>query len=69
MGIKDTSGEKDRLLNKIKGKVSQTELAARTGLKRESVNRIFSGKRSPNLDSFILLCEASGFVITISERK
>ena len=38
--------------------ISQTALADRAGIDRNTVNRIENGHYSPNMESFVLICKA-----------
>jgi DNA-binding phage protein len=68
MHSKKTIEARGKLIKQIKDKVNQTEVAAKTGLKRESVNRMLGGEHSPTLDNFILISEAAGFTVTLTEK-
>jgi probable addiction module antidote protein len=43
--------------------------ARKTGLNRENLYRIFSGERSPRLDSLVKIFDALGFKLTITPKK
>jgi DNA-binding phage protein len=68
MHSKKTIEARQKLVKQVKEKSNQTELALKTGLKRESINRMFGGEHSPTLDNFILISDAAGFKVTLTEK-
>lgn len=44
---------------------SQDEIATRAGLHRSNVNRVLSGRYSPEMDTFIKIAEAVGLKLHI----
>lgn len=54
-----------RQFAKHKG-VSQDEIAQSTGLHRSNVNRVLSGRYSPELDTFLKIAESLGLKIKIT---
>lgn len=63
-----------RLLQELKNlskykSLTETVIADFTGLKQQSVNRMFSGNFMPTLDNLIKLCDAIGVDLIIKERN
>ena len=48
--------------------ISQTKLAEITGLHRSNINRVLSGRYSPELDTFLKIAGALNLRIEIQER-
>jgi probable addiction module antidote protein len=65
----ENTGDKDTFLRmlkvaaKAKGGVEET--AARTGLTRQAVYKIFSGKGNPTFNSLVKIIESLGYRLTI----
>lgn len=49
--------------------VSQTKLAELTGLHQSNINRVLSGKYSPELDTFLKIAGALGLRLEIKESR
>ena len=47
-------------------KITQLELAERTGYMQSNISRIFAGKYSPSLDIIITIAQAIGYNLTFS---
>lgn len=48
-----------------KRKITQEQIAERTGLHRSNISRIFSGRYSPELDTFLKIAAAVGLRLRI----
>lgn len=46
-----------------------SNFAKKTGLNRENLYRIFSGQRTPRLDSLVKIFDALGFKLTITPKE
>ena len=49
-------------------RITETEIARRTGLKQQNVNRLFSGKYLPSLDNFLKISDAIDFQIEVKPK-
>jgi DNA-binding phage protein len=50
-------------------KITNTDLAKRTGYWRESISRLFSGKNCPSLDMFLKICESLGYEVHLKQKQ
>jgi len=48
--------------------VTQDQIAEATGLRRQNVNRVLSGRYSPTLDTFLKIAGALGLHLDISAK-
>lgn len=48
--------------------ITEVEIARRTGLKQQNVNRLFLGKYLPSLDNFLKISDAIDFQIKIEPK-
>jgi transcriptional regulator with XRE-family HTH domain len=46
--------------------ISQGDLAAGTGLKQETISRMFAGKFAPRLDNILAVCQVLGVTLELS---
>jgi len=53
---------------KAKG-ISESEIARRTGLKQQNVNRLFNFKRPPTLETFIKVADAIDFEVDFKHKQ
>lgn len=47
---------------------TQKELAEKCGLTECTISRYVKGQRTPRIDDFEKICDATGFIITVSPK-
>ena len=54
---------------RIKKKISQTELAEKTGLKQANIARLENGKHFPTLDTLLRIAKVLGLILQWKKHK
>ena len=49
--------------------ITEVEIARRTGLKQQNVNRLFVGKYLPSLDNFLKISDAIDYQIEVKPKR
>lgn len=67
MNHREKIGQKLKSLRKEAG-ISQTEMAEKTGLKRQNLDRVESGQFNTGIDTIQKMCEVLGVEINIDKN-